>query len=318
MSRMRWYCLVLAALASHGLVALFSPLSAAADSSGGVAGPDSFTSSQARSGPAPTVEGSLFADGTGLQVEGSQGVGAGENDAPEGSEGSQVAVGGSPTVDPRPHALEPSWGQQPESGDACIRLAPRPGIDPGSELGIAWDLLTLEMMADPRLAEFSEFFCDGSPGDDTPRPHGAANAFVRSAGLPQPSITVDPGYALTGMPTYLVIGGQEAFAVSEALDGWGRLTVAFETVGFEVDWGDGTTTTVDDGRTGTPFNGDPSQHISHIYTDRDPNTEVVVEARWRATWTVGGFTGEVDGLVIEETLAVPVREFVAVRVSPDA
>ncbi len=219
--------------------------------------------------------------------------------------------------DPRVDALEPSWGQQPETGDRCIDLTPRPGIDPGSELGIAWDIATLEMMVDPRLGDTANTFCDGAPVDAAPRPHGAANAFVRSVTLPTPNLRIDPGFALTGMPAYLVIDGQDDFSRSDDLAGWGALTVDFETVAFAVDWGDGTTTLVDDGRIGAPYDGDPTQQISHVYDQRGSDTEVVVTATWRAQWRVAGFSGAVEGLAIESRLALPVREYRAVRVAPD-
>jgi hypothetical protein len=142
-----------------------------------------------------------------------------------------------------------------------------------------------------------------------------AQAFIRSIGIPPPEPRIDPGWALTGMPAYLEIHGQEAFTHDEAIPGFGRLRVAFEPTYFEVDWGDGTTTTVEDGRTGAPYDGPESQQISHTYADVNEGNLVRVDARWHATWELGGFRGVVGGLQTSEEFPLEVREMQTVRTS---
>lgn len=263
------------------------------------------------------VEGSIFGDGSGIRVEGSRGAGAGGvSERVEGGQGSTVPAGGGPAAEPRVDALEPSWGRDPDTGEACIALTRRPGVDPDSDAGLAWDLLTLEMMADPRLTGVGSPFCDDAVvAEVITRPDLAVNAFVRTVTLPSPVLRVDPGVALTGLPTFLVVAGQDGFSRAEDLAGWGVLEVSFEHVSLEIDWGDGTIEVVSDGRVGAPHGGDPSEQISHIYDHRDLDSEVVVTASWRARWSVAGFSGVVEGLAVDAALPLPVREYRAVRVA---
>ena len=262
---------------------------------------------------------SVILDGRGIQIEGDRRAGVGSERVPDVNGGpSPTPVGGGVVDESAVAALEPAWGVQPETGDACIALVPRRDIDPTSDLNVDWELATLGMIADPRVGDPGNPFCDPAAAQAALRPHGAANAFIRSVTLPDPGIRIDPGFALTGMATYLEVEGLGGFVHSDDLAGWGTLNVAFESVAIEVDWGDGTTSLVDDGRSGAAFDGDPAEQITHIYDRRGPDTEVAVTAFWRAEWNIAGFSGVVDGLSVDAVLPLPVREFRAVRVTPDS
>lgn len=284
----------------------------------------------ATGGPTPgdgssSVDGAIGGDGEMLELEGSRRSDDAEGQPGSGPPGSgqsgsapPVSGGSPPEPEPPVDALEPSWGQRPETGEPCIALTPVQGIDPGSELGLIWDLATLEMMADPRLSGIGDLFCEPlAAAAAATSPEAVVHAFVRSIALPVPELRVDPGIALTGLPAYLVIEGQDDFTLAEPIAGWGTLAVSFEVVSLVVDWGDGTVDLVEDGRSGAPYGGEPAEQISHVYDQRDPDSEVVVSSSWRARWSVGGFSGDVSGLAVDAALPLPVREYRAVRVAPD-
>jgi hypothetical protein len=211
---------------------------------------------------------------------------------------------------------EPSWGSHPETGEDCIQLTPvvRENVA-NSSLAIDFEHRTLTMLGDQRLRDVEYLFCRGGGDDDGPGPGLMAETTIRRIGIPSPEPQIDPGWAMTGMPAYLVINGQEAFTHRETIPGFGELSVAFEPTYFEVDWGDGSTTTVDDGRTGAPYNGAESEQISHTYADVDEGNVVHVDARWHATWELAGFRGVVGGLQTSEEFPLEVREMQTVRTS---
>jgi hypothetical protein len=216
-------------------------------------------------------------------------------------------------------SYQPVWGTQPESGEPCIDLLFRANVEPNSMVAAQWEMQTLQMMADARLDGVVNFWCDAAAAEAMQTPNVLANGFVRRIPLPEPELEIDPGFALTGMPAYLVIGNQDGFTVIEALAGWGAMQVTFTPDAFEVDWGDGTVEQITDGRTGVSWNGPAAQQISHVYADSDRhrgvdgNTVVTVSSTWSAEWSVAGFAGTVNGMVIDEAFDLPVREYRAVR-----
>jgi hypothetical protein len=222
-----------------------------------------------------------------------------------------------PAPPPEDIVYEPSWGTHSETDEPCIdlRRIEREGVA-HSSLAMDYEHRLLRMMGDGRLRDVEHIFCrDRAADEGGDSPAALAQAFVRDIGIPAPEPRIDPGWALTGMPAYLEIHGQEAFTHEEAIPGFGRLRVAFEPTYFEVDWGDGTTTTVEDGRTGAPYNGPESQQISHTFADVAPENVVRVEARWHATWELGGFRGVVGGMQTSEEFPLEVREMQSVRTS---
>ncbi|MFP4149141.1 MAG: hypothetical protein ACLFV0_06600, partial [Nitriliruptoraceae bacterium] len=219
-------------------------------------------------------------------------------------------VGGS-VEPPPPGSYEPVWGTRDGTGEACVDLVYRPEVPPNSTVAIEWDLRTIEMTNDPLISDPSDAMCD--PDLVQPTPTAAVIDFVRRIPLPEPLLSVDPGFALTGLPAYLTINGQEGFEVQEALPGWGTLQVDLRPTEFAVDWGDGAIETVTDGRTGGAHDADPTEHITHVYRWSDPQGQVAVRSTWEARWSVGDFSGTVADLVIDAALDVPVREYRTVR-----
>ncbi len=213
--------------------------------------------------------------------------------------------------------MEPYWGVHPDTGEPCVALLAQPAVANGSELDLAWRVRIDEMLVDPRLAGVDARYCTGA--GPVPDPSGAARAFARSIPIPEPTPEIAPGIAVTGLPSYLVIANQDGFTVTETLAGFGAMQVTLEPVAFDIDWGDGTTERIADGRTGVSWQqsqSDPSAAISHTYISRDLEIVVTVEAEWLATWSVGGFSGIVPGLSTDTAFALPVQEYRAVRVTP--
>jgi hypothetical protein len=263
----------------------------------------------------PSVDGRQGLRRNTFEVEGRSGN--------QGNEGSRPARRATPVSDgpppppPEDITYEPNWGTHPETGEPCIELTRvvRPGVA-NSSLAADYEHRLLTMMGDQRLREVEHNFCrDRAEDEGGESPAAIAQAFVRSLGIPAPEPRIDPGWALTGMPAYLEIHGQEAFTHDEQIPGFGQLRVSFEPTYFEIDWGDGTTRVVDDGRTGAPYDGPESQQISHTYADVDGGNVVRVDARWHATWRLAGFSGVVGGLQTSEEFPLEVREMQSVRTS---
>lgn len=243
-------------------------------------------------------------------IEGSSRSGSSEGGV-NGSQGVPATHGEPPAAPPPPGSYEPSWGARPDTGEPCIDLTYRSDVPPNSPLAIEWDVRTIDMTNDPRVDGAESALCQ--PDAVVATPVAAAEDFVRRIPLPEPRLQIDPGFALTGLPAYLVIDGQGSFAVDEDLAGWGTMRVDLRPIRFEVDWGDGTLETIADGRTGAGHGGDPAQQIEHVYRWADGDTVVTVRSDWEADWQVGGFAGTVAGLGIDAALSLPVREYRAVR-----
>jgi hypothetical protein len=220
---------------------------------------------------------------------------------------------------PPPPPMEPYWGVHPVTGEPCLALLEQASVAIGGELDTAWRVRIDEMLVDPRLDAVESRYCTGTGPVPVADPSAAARAFARSIPIPEPTPEIAPGIAVTGLPAYLVIANQDGFTVSETLAGFGPMQVTLEPMAFDVDWGDGATQRIDDGRTGVSWEqsqSDPSQAIDHIYIARDLDTVVTVDAEWTAAWSVGGFSGVVSGLSTDTSFALPVQEYRAVRVSP--
>jgi hypothetical protein len=244
-----------------------------------------------------------------------EGVGA-SAPAPDSSPTPASGNSGPSEPPPPPPPSEPFWGVHPVTGEPCVAQLAQPGLDPESELAVEWRQRTQAMFADPRLADVGSRYCTGTgPVED---PSGPARSFVRTIPVPKPTPEIAPGIAVAGLPAYLVIGNQDGFTVTETLVGFGAMEVSMVPTAFDVDWGDGHIERVDDGRVGVTWEqsqSDPGAAISHIYTDRDLDLAVSVNAEWVANWSVGGFSGVVTGLTTDTSFALPVQEYRAVRVT---
>jgi hypothetical protein len=113
--------------------------------------------------------------------------------------------------------------------------------------------------------------------------------------MPRPTLEVPPGYALTGMPAYLVTNHQLEYGpVTHTVDlGVAVLDVTVTATGVtEVNWGDGTVATYQ--TPGTPW---PDGQVVHTYRDAD-TVDIHVTDTWQVTYRV-------PALGIEDTLEAP-------------
>lgn len=123
---------------------------------------------------------------------------------------------------------------------------------------------------------------------------------------PPPSpLNMDPDHtALTGMPGYLEIGGDNPVIVPCL----GEEILA--TARYVIHWGDGHTT-----ETTSQGGSYPDGDVRHTYADRG-ETEIVVEAYWRGEWN-GIDLGEVANPTTD-TLDLQVNEMQSVRTTADS
>lgn len=142
--------------------------------------------------------------------------------------------------------------------------------------------------------------CPATPIAPSPiDPQLLAQSFWRTIPLPIPRPTVPPGYAITGMPAYLVTNSTTAPAPyvfptplgQLRIDGYGE---------YLVDWGDPRSP----GWTGPfPFEGQawPNGKINHTYDDVG-TVNIVVREVWNARWVLGGASGRLGGLATSATI----------------
>ena len=124
--------------------------------------------------------------------------------------------------------------------------------------------------------------------------------------LPRPQPSVPPGYAITGLPAYLVCGDGALVTVDRGTP-LGQLTITARA-SYDVAWGDGTTS---DGLTG-PCTRWPDGTVQHTYDNVGTYT-VIVDETWHVTWALGGAsgafadvqtTGTLPGLRVRQVQAV--------------
>jgi hypothetical protein len=133
--------------------------------------------------------------------------------------------------------------------------------------------------------------------------------------LPRPTLEVPPGYALTGMPAYLVTNHQLEYGpVTHSVDlGVAVLDVTVTGSGVtQVDWGDGTSATYH--APGTPW---PDGQVVHTYRDAQ-TVDITVTDTWQVTYRVPalGIEDAIEAPLPTRTLeGLEVQQVQAVRVS---
>jgi hypothetical protein len=146
--------------------------------------------------------------------------------------------------------------------------------------------------------------CEGSGGDLDPQ--AVRETIIHELPVPDPRIA--PGWALTGLPSYLEVGAPDTY--DETITG-DRLPVPVTVSGsaeYRVDWGDGTVTS--HASSGGPH---PEGDITHVYADSDEGSVVTVTPVWSVTWSAGGMTVPLTLELTPETVELPVREMQSVR-----
>lgn len=147
------------------------------------------------------------------------------------------------------------------------------------------------------------------PGVEAPvqNPAVLAEVFWGEVLLPKPVPRIEPGWAMTGRLAYLETQAPmtQTFTRDTPL---GPLTIT-ATGEFLVDWGDGTRTGPH-AYAGAPW---PDGRITHGYIHTG-TVDVVVTEQWRATWQLGGSSGNLTALRTEGRIdGLPVHEVQAVR-----
>jgi hypothetical protein len=142
--------------------------------------------------------------------------------------------------------------------------------------------------------------CPVDPGDEIP-PAILRDAVIRTIrdDMPRPILEVPPGYALTGMPAYLVTNHDLEYGpVTHTVDlGMAVFDVTVTATGTtEVDWGDGTVVTYHS--PGAPW---PDGEVVHTYRDAGTVTISVLDT-WEVTYRVPAL-----GIVDTVTAPLPAR-----------
>jgi hypothetical protein len=195
----------------------------------------------------------------------------------------------------------PRLGATDEDGDLrYCRTTRWVRVDPADREGFVSNAETgyLAMFGGlPELQGHNPFLeCPVDPTETIP-PVVLREAITRTIrdDMPRPTLEVPPGYALTGMPAYLVTNHQLEYGpVTHTVDlGVAVLDVTVTATGStNVDWGDGTVATYHS--PGTPW---PNGQVVHTYRDAG-TVDIHVTDTWQVTYRV-------PALGIEDTLEAP-------------
>jgi hypothetical protein len=197
---------------------------------------------------------------------------------------------GSQPLHPAPsHVPTPILVQYVANGPngPCIALGPP---NPNSNATVNTWLATLSLPPCPATP---------APGAII-NPQLLAENFWKTVPLPVPKPKVPPGYAITGMPAYLVTNSTVAPAPYVFATPLGPLRIQASGAYF-VEWGDPRTP----GWAGPfPFEGEPwpNGRIAHTYDDVG-TVNIVVRETWTATWQLGTATGALSALATTATIA---------------
>jgi hypothetical protein len=136
---------------------------------------------------------------------------------------------------------------------------------------------------------------------------GAAERYWLQVVPGGPAPSIDPGRAITGLRSYLVIDGpREAGGSLDTPIGAISISGA---VRYDIAWGDGVSTSTD--RSGVPYPGGPDE-ITHVYTDAGERT-VTVTAVWSGTFSAPTASGSLPVIERTATVALPVGQVQSVR-----
>jgi hypothetical protein len=122
------------------------------------------------------------------------------------------------------------------------------------------------------------------------------------------SVEVPPGFALAGMPVYVLLDGPEGLSADASV---ADLTIGISAwPTYTIDFGDGSEPVTTQSH-GVAYPGGDGE-ISHIYTDAAPRT-ITVTTTWQATFTAPGETVTLPPRQVVDTYDLTVHEYRAVR-----
>ena len=154
----------------------------------------------------------------------------------------------------------------------------------------------VDCSAYPGLAGCGPAIVPGPSGGGTGRAAGgdAGNPGIRGGGeppidprtlhlddrMPLPEPWIQPGRAITGMRSWLVIGGRKSLHEIAIDEPTGRsVSIDCVATSYLVDWGDGVITGPHD-NAGAPY---PDGSITHVY-EVSQRVQVHIEAEWACHW----------------------------------
>lgn len=230
------------------------------------------------------------------------------------------------TADEDPWVGLPMVGFTEDGEDPCIdyRYVQLPSEEIQSAIRDAWSAIdySYSNIAELQGTRPTED-CPSEPGEDLPPPmvRDAVRQTVTDV-LPRPELSVPPGYALTGMPAYLVTDHTLDYGPAEHPVDLGimELTVQVEGTGTStVDWDDGSEPQSYD-EPGRPY---PDGNVKYTYADRGEATITVTDS-WHLTFNVYRNGNviisdvaefELNPVTLEEPLEI--RELRSVRTSSE-
>lgn len=117
-----------------------------------------------------------------------------------------------------------------------------------------------------------------------------AARFWEQIPLPRPHPAIAPGRAITGKLAYLETNGELSRTYTTNTEAFGLLRI-IATGRYEVNWGDGITTT----GYRSEGQGWPNGNITHNYMNVG-SYDIVVTEFWQADWQLDGETGRLRSL----------------------
>ena len=155
-------------------------------------------------------------------------------------------------------------------------------------------------------AQFMTPAAPGAPAPPAPTAADIAATWSQSATLPNPTLRVRPGYAVTGLTAYLEIGTPSPWTVSipDPVRN-DAITISCGHTSFDVSWGDSTPPT-ETTSTGGPY---PKGDVTHVYQQAAQSYTIAVTEHWGCRWSdPAGNGGTLTGLRSAGRLPLEVRE----------
>lgn len=206
------------------------------------------------------------------------------------------------------------------------------GIDPGAGPPPGWVPYQIPQLVTPRsyclitiyappntnwpgynpVSGMTQVPCSGAPAPQPIPGSTIATQWVSQATLPAPTLSVNPGYAVTGLTAYLQIEPNSPYTTIFSPPGPvpNAIHITCTTSSYDVDWGDGgpiTHTT----STGGPY---PNGDVTHVYQTASARDDLTVTSHWGCNWTDNfGAAGTIPDLHSTGRLPLEVREIQSVN-----
>jgi hypothetical protein len=205
--------------------------------------------------------------------------------------------------------LDPQVHTDPATGRPCVYMAEKPGVPASAEEAAN------ERRAQVLLGQYA--VCPNSPVKAVPpRPSPgavAAELFREAVHLPNPTVSIPPGWSVPGLRAYMILGGPQTIDWGPK-DVFGYSVRLHVSSTYDIDWGeDGPPGRYSHGVASQGGRGYPDGDVYHVY-DLKGTWQVHVSQRWTATYDI---TGEPSGTIADVLYTtadtdLPVHELQAV------